>query len=83
MQITYVVVDVIGLALTAIGAAIAAWNVIVTDSHAKAMTSVHWNRREKEWKLLKAQCRGVTAGLALVFVGATFQAVAAALPLFG
>jgi hypothetical protein len=66
---------VAGLIITLVGAALAAWNVMIKDATASQLAATMWNSNEALKKALLAQSRGAAWGLALVGVGTLFQII--------
>src|SRR5262249_55303036 len=68
--------NLVGLALTAIGAGLAAWNVIITPEQAEALSGTYYNGNNALRDALLAQSRGARTGLWFVVAGTALQAVA-------
>jgi|SoiMethySBSTD1v2_1073268.scaffolds.fasta_scaffold245278_3 hypothetical protein len=74
--------NLIGLALTGVGAWLAAWNVIIKPEQAKLLSGTYWDENKALYEALLAQSRGARTGLLFVVAGTALQAVALILPVF-
>jgi hypothetical protein len=74
---------VVGLALTAIGALVAAKAVIISSNKAQILSGTDWGHNQALRNSLIEQSRSARFGLLLVFAGTIFQVVGTLLSLFG
>jgi uncharacterized membrane protein len=79
---TAIVLMLLGLLITAIGAGIAAWAVMLTDDQAKLFGTTMWGGNAAFVEGLKKQSRNARWGFILVAIGTVLQFVALAAPLF-
>jgi hypothetical protein len=72
----------IGLVLTAIGAAVTAKTVIITDQQAAMIARTPFDSNEALSASLRQQSRGGQRGLWLIFAGTALQLIGTVIPLF-
>jgi hypothetical protein len=63
----------LGLILTAVGAGVAAWGVILTPEHATELASMKWNMNEELKAALLDQSAKARWGLIIVVIGTVMQ----------
>jgi hypothetical protein len=78
-----VVFLLLGLALTGIGAWVAAKAVIISSEQAQELSATKWNANEALRESLIAQSRSAQRGLWLIVFGTFFQVIGTVLPLLG
>lgn len=72
-----------GLVVTLIGAAVAAYGVILSDSNARALATAKWDFNQELYESLVTQSRCAMWGLILVAVGTLLQIIGVVFPLLG
>jgi hypothetical protein len=71
----------VGLVITAIGAGVAAKAVMVTDEQANELGATKWDSNTALIESIKDQSRSARNGLILIVIGTVFQIVGTAAPL--
>ena len=64
---------IVGLAVTVVGAIVAAWNVIISQETAATLSSTMWDENKAFRDALVAQSHGAAWGLVIVVVGTVIQ----------
>jgi hypothetical protein len=82
MNYVSVALLVLGLLLTAGGAALAAWGVFLTESNATELASQKWDLNVELRDALLNQSRKAMWGLISVAIGTAFQIVGTIIPLW-
>src|SRR5262245_46571725 len=75
--------NLLGLVLTAVGAAWAAWNIIIRPEQAKALSGNYYDDNKTLYEALLAQRRGARNGLWFVVDGTVMQVIALMLSVSG